>query len=134
MSSVPKYLEVEAFGLRVSTMELAFMTHLSQTTVYRYLRQYGFYDGNDRAAEIYLSERGITDRESMERRINKIKLEHPEYYSKVRTGVPKIRFESDIRPITKKKKEKRLTYTQELIALGYEPWPSDFELEARGER
>lgn len=127
-------LEINVYGRRVSSMELAFMTHLSQTTVYRWLRRLGFYDGNAAAAEDFCREHGLNDLTAVENRLKKIRLEHPDYYiEKPKAGVPLFKFSTE-KPKKDEKKPKRMTYTQELQALGFEPWPSDYELEARGER
>lgn len=129
MRGVP--MRIRVFGREIRTVELGWMVHLSDTTVRRGLKHYEGVEGAN-AAELFLKSHGIEDAAAVERRLRKIRCEHPDYY-KEREHPPVFRFAKRA-PKAEEPKPAKMTYTQELVALGFEPWPSDYELEARGER
>lgn len=130
MSDIELENVITAFGMRLTVIQMACMTHMSRNTVRRYLKMNGFYSGNSAAPEGYLIDHGLTNANAVMARLKKISLEHPEWGKQERPA-NEIRFGRYIPP---EPKPKKMTYTQKLKALGFEPWPSDYELEARGER
>ena len=122
-------MRIPVYGKILTTMEIAFMVHLSTKTVIRQLKQLG-YPFKDDAGDRFMLMHGIVGAEQCERRLARVKNEHPDYF-KAKERKPVIRFAPAPSPEPKKKK---MSYTEELRALGFEPWPSDYEMEARVER